>query len=102
MRHSSQLSPIRAQRTETGTEQQREHHCADGVRKTIGALPNLSIEDGQRNLAAQPRNYRVLVDDNFNFMKQCERYEYGRYPSLKSAVEACRRIVEEDLCSYAD
>jgi hypothetical protein len=41
--------------------------------------------------------YRVLVDDNFHYMDEEERYALGEFASYEEAEEACRRIVDEFL-----
>lgn len=41
--------------------------------------------------------YRVLVDDNFHYMDEGERYELGRFDSLDGAIAACRKIVDDFL-----
>ena len=43
--------------------------------------------------------YKVLVDDNFHFMDESERYELGEFESLDAAIEASKRIVDEFLLS---
>jgi len=43
--------------------------------------------------------YRVLVDDNFHYMDESERYELGKFKTLEAAVAACKRIVDEFLIS---
>ena len=44
-------------------------------------------------------SYRVLVDDNFHFMDETERYEQGAYPTLAAAIQACQAIVDDFLLS---
>lgn len=41
--------------------------------------------------------YRVLVDDNYNYMDPDDRYEQGTYDSLEDALAACRRLVDLSL-----
>jgi hypothetical protein len=41
--------------------------------------------------------YRVLVDDNFHFMDEDERYGVGVFESYAEAVAKCERIVEDCL-----
>jgi hypothetical protein len=41
--------------------------------------------------------YRVLVDDNFHFMDEDERYTHGEYESLAEAIAACKKIVDDCL-----
>ena len=43
--------------------------------------------------------YRVLVDDNFHYMDESERYQLGEYDSLEAAVAACKKVVDEFLTS---
>ena len=44
-------------------------------------------------------SYKVLVDDNFHYMDESERYELGVFPTLDAAIEASQRIVDEYLRS---
>jgi hypothetical protein len=41
--------------------------------------------------------YKVMVDDNFHYMDESERYEFGSYATLEEAVAVCRRLVDESL-----
>jgi hypothetical protein len=41
--------------------------------------------------------YVVLVDDNFHFMKEEERYQSGDYATLEEAVKKCQEIVDSFL-----
>ena len=43
--------------------------------------------------------YKVLVDDNFHYMDESERYALGEYPTLEEAIEVCKKIVDEYLMS---
>jgi hypothetical protein len=43
--------------------------------------------------------YRVLVDDNYHYMDEAERYTLGEFPALAQAIEAAKRIVDEYLHS---
>ena len=43
--------------------------------------------------------YRVLVDDNFHYMDESERYELGTFASLEAAVQAAQAIVDSFLAS---
>jgi hypothetical protein len=47
------------------------------------------------NPAEKP--YTVLVDDNFHYMDESERYEYGAYATLAEAVAVCQAIVDACL-----
>ena len=41
--------------------------------------------------------YKVMVDDNFHYMDEDERYEHGVYDTAEEAIEACRGIVDRSL-----
>ncbi len=41
--------------------------------------------------------YRGLIDDNFHFMDEDEREEYGSYESFDEALLVCRSIVDQWL-----
>lgn len=43
--------------------------------------------------------YKVLVDDNYHYMDQSERYELGEFENLEAAIEAAKKIVDEFLRS---
>jgi len=38
-----------------------------------------------------------MVDDNFHYMDEDERYELGVFPNADEAIAACKRIVDEYL-----
>ncbi len=44
-----------------------------------------------------PYTYTILVDDNFHYMDESERYTSGKFSSLDAAIEACRHIVDDFL-----
>ena len=44
-------------------------------------------------------SYRVLVDDNFHYMDETERYELGTFASLDAAVAAAQAVVDAYLRS---
>jgi hypothetical protein len=44
--------------------------------------------------------YRVMVDDNFHYMDEEERFEHGSFATAEEAIAACKRIVDEDLAQY--
>jgi hypothetical protein len=46
-----------------------------------------------------PMAYKVLVDDNYHYMDESERYELGMFPTLAAAIEASQKIVDEFLLS---
>jgi len=41
--------------------------------------------------------FTVLVDDNFHFMDEDERWTAGTYDSLREALERCLQMVGQDL-----
>jgi hypothetical protein len=45
-------------------------------------------------------SYTVLVDDNFHYQDEGERYQHGTFPTYEEAVAACRRIVDEFLATH--
>lgn len=42
-------------------------------------------------------SFRVLVDDNFHYMDEDERYELGTFPTLDAAIEAAKAVVDDYL-----
>jgi hypothetical protein len=46
--------------------------------------------------------YKVMVDDNFHYMDQDERYELGTFSTIEEAVAACKQLVDEDLRALAE
>ncbi len=43
--------------------------------------------------------YKVMVDDNYHYMDESERYELGIFSTGEEAIAACKRIVDEFLDS---
>ena len=43
--------------------------------------------------------YRLLVDDNYHYMDESERYTAGEFSTLDAAIEAAKKIVDEYLLS---
>lgn len=41
--------------------------------------------------------YVVMVDDNFHYMDESERYRAGEFATAEEAVARCRQIVDEYL-----
>jgi hypothetical protein len=41
--------------------------------------------------------FKVMVDDNFHYMEEDERWEYGTFPTREKAIAACRKLVDESL-----
>lgn len=52
--------------------------------------------EGER-MAPREQLFEVFVDDNFHYMDESERYRLGAFPTCETAIEACRRIVDECL-----
>jgi hypothetical protein len=42
-------------------------------------------------------SYTVLVDDNFHYMDEDERYTLGAFESLDVAIAACKKLVDDFL-----
>jgi hypothetical protein len=42
-------------------------------------------------------SYKVMVDDNFHYMDENERWELGVFATAEEALEACRRLVDRSL-----
>lgn len=61
-------------------------------------LPSFAI---WKKVAETHYTYTVLVDDNFHYTDESERYTSGTFPSLEAAIEGCRHIVDgflEESC----
>ena len=43
--------------------------------------------------------YSVLVDDNFHYMDEAERYKLGEFETVEAALAAARALVDDDLTS---
>jgi hypothetical protein len=43
--------------------------------------------------------YRLLVDDNYHYMDESERYAVGEFSTLNAAIEAAKKIVDDYLLS---
>ena len=43
--------------------------------------------------------FKVLVDDNYHYMDESERYSAGEFATLDEAVAAARKIVDDYLAS---
>jgi len=54
---------------------------------------------GPRHKRAFPMAFKVMVDDNFHYQDEDERYTYGEFDTLEAAVDACKKIVDEYLRS---
>ena len=41
--------------------------------------------------------YTVMVDDNYHFADESERYQAGEFDTYEEAEDLCRKIVRESL-----
>jgi hypothetical protein len=41
--------------------------------------------------------YKVMVDDNFHYMDEDERYELGTFSTIEEAVATCKQLIDDDL-----
>jgi hypothetical protein len=46
--------------------------------------------------------YKVMVDDNFHYMDEDDRYEHGTFSTLEEAVASCKQLVDADLTELAE
>jgi hypothetical protein len=44
--------------------------------------------------------YTVMVDDNFHYMDEDERWQYGTFASADEAIAVCRQLVEQSLAEF--
>jgi hypothetical protein len=44
--------------------------------------------------------YKVIVDDNFDYMDLDKRYERGVFLTAAEAISACKRIVDSNLTDF--
>ena len=42
-------------------------------------------------------SYTVMVDDNFHYMEEDERWKLGAFTTLEEAISACRALVDRWL-----
>jgi len=42
-------------------------------------------------------HYKVMVDDNFHYGEEDERWEYGVFATADEALAACRTVVDQSL-----
>lgn len=45
--------------------------------------------------------YHVMVDSNFHYMDESERYPAGEYDSLEDAIATAKRLVDRSLLEFA-
>ena len=38
-----------------------------------------------------------MIDDNFHYMDEDHRYKHGEFSTYTDAVDACKKIVDEEL-----
>jgi hypothetical protein len=50
-----------------------------------------------RNKGTAEKPYTVLVDDNFHYIDESERYKYGTCAKLEEAVPVCQAILNASL-----
>jgi hypothetical protein len=46
---------------------------------------------------AKEHKYKVMVDDNFHYMSERERFQAGEYGRCEEATAECKRIVDSFL-----
>jgi hypothetical protein len=63
----------------------------------FGALTRFTKSRSRGGAPAGGARYRVMVDDNYHYMDESERYQLGEYATLEEAVEACRNVVDRFL-----
>jgi hypothetical protein len=44
--------------------------------------------------------YRVMVDDNFHYMDEDERWELGTFATAEEALAACRKLLDDWLALH--
>ena len=44
--------------------------------------------------------YKVMVDDNFDYMDEDKRYARGVFLTVEEAISACKRIVDSNLHGF--
>ncbi len=49
--------------------------------------------------AEEMHSYRVMVDDNFHYMDESERYQLAEFNSCAEAISACMKLVDDYLLS---
>ena len=42
-------------------------------------------------------NFKVIVDDNYHYMDESERYTVGSYASLEEALDKCKELTVKSL-----
>jgi hypothetical protein len=71
---------------------------AEGVRYWAGVLTGRGAKpapDGPAAARAEGTGkYRVLVDDNYDYMDESRRWERGQYDTVEEAIGACKAMVD--------
>jgi hypothetical protein len=49
--------------------------------------------------ADRKHSYTVMVDDNFHYMDESERYRLAEFGSCAEAIAACRNLIDDYLIS---
>lgn len=44
--------------------------------------------------------YKIMVDDNFHYMDEDERYTHGEYETAEEALREAMQMVEKDLREF--
>lgn len=45
----------------------------------------------------ETKKYIVMVDDNFHYMDEDERYQAGEFDTPQEAINLCKEIVEASI-----
>jgi len=72
----------------------------DDLRRSLDELGRLLEESrSTRSKPGDPSSirYTVLVDDNYHYQDESERYKLGMFETAEDAIEACRRHVDQWL-----
>lgn len=59
--------------------------------------PEVDLNTGTFKVTEDSKKFKVFVDDNFQYMKEDERYLFSEYDNLDDAIEACKKIVDESI-----
>lgn len=60
-------------------------------------LPELDIKSGAFKKIEYKKKFKVFIYDNFQYMKEDERYFFAEYDNLDDATEACKRLVDRSI-----
>lgn len=73
-----------------------------GICFLVGYLIDYAIARSRRSRIARQgsqKKYEVVVDDNFHYMDESERYTHGEFGSAEMALSAAKALVDADLKS---